>query len=289
MNRPMVVALLVVTIGCGSRGPGPVDSLVEAERAFAADAAERGIPTAFLAVLADDAVVFTPDAVPGRERYEAMPDGLARLSWEPRVAEASIAGDLGFTTGPFTFRASPEEPPLHGHYLSVWHRADGQGPWRLITDIGTPHDPVDPEPFSFRDARGSRGRGAAEGGAESLVDADAPPVTLDLDPIEVCRASAAPDYRFLYPDRPPAIGVAPACAARSDLLASTRAVGRAGRVSVTGDLGFTRGVLRDASLPGDPETHVYVRVWRHRPDGWQRVAEVVLPLPPETAADTTEP
>src|SRR5262245_51009985 len=82
-----------------------LDSLVAAERAFARASKDKGIREAFLEYLADDSIVFRPRAVSGRKWYQDRPESGGHLSWEPAFAEISRGGDLGYTTGPWSFRA----------------------------------------------------------------------------------------------------------------------------------------------------------------------------------------
>jgi ketosteroid isomerase-like protein len=114
------------------------DSLVAAERAFAALSAEKGMKTAFLAHLASDGILFRPHAVNGRSVWESRPEPPATLLWEPSFAEVAGSGDFGWTTGPWELR-SAGNPTGHGHFLSVWKRA-GDGSWRVALDIGISHE-----------------------------------------------------------------------------------------------------------------------------------------------------
>src|SRR5436305_565275 len=77
-----------------------LDSLVAAEKAFAKDAAEKGPHDSFLDFLADDGVMFTPDPVNGKEWLRGHPAQPGLLSWFPVYSEVSLAGDLGYNTGP---------------------------------------------------------------------------------------------------------------------------------------------------------------------------------------------
>jgi ketosteroid isomerase-like protein len=113
-------------------------TVVEAEQAFARAAAELGMRAAFLAHLADDAVVFTPRATDGQEAYGALAESSEVLQWEPAIAESSMADDLGYTTGPYTYRSAPDAPVSgSGWYLSVWQRK-ADGVWKVVLDLGTP-------------------------------------------------------------------------------------------------------------------------------------------------------
>lgn len=156
---PPIVVLLAALFPRPIEEPGAeppyLESLVQAERAFARRATEIGASAAFLEVLAEDAVVFNPGPVHGRELHTTRPWPREYvLEWHPRVAAVSAAGDLGYTSGPYVFRASPEaENAAYGHYFSVWRRESADGPWKLVLDMGTPHAPVGDEEDVISDVR----------------------------------------------------------------------------------------------------------------------------------------
>ena len=87
-------------------------SLIDAERSFAATSVERGMKSAFLANLRDDAVLFRPGPLNGKQLWRNRPDSKGTLAWAPSFAEVSGFGDLGFTYGPWEFRG-PDAPGGH--------------------------------------------------------------------------------------------------------------------------------------------------------------------------------
>src|SRR5436305_10164897 len=120
-----------------------LDSLVAAEKAFAQMAAEKGTRDAFLAFLADDGLVFQPDPVNAKEAWKARQPSPALLSWYPVHSEVSLAGDLGFNTGPFDYRQKPgEKPVVFGQFATIWAR-QADGSWKAVLDLGsaTPEPP----------------------------------------------------------------------------------------------------------------------------------------------------
>lgn len=118
------------------------ESLVAAERAFARQAADEGVRAAFLRHLTEDSVVFAPQPQPGRAVWEARPANADRLEWAPAVAEVALAGDLGYTYGPWRFTPEgAEAPQAHGHYLTVWQK-DVEGTWKVRIDLGIDHAPA---------------------------------------------------------------------------------------------------------------------------------------------------
>src|SRR2546422_3063287 len=152
------VALLAALAGnaaCAAPvGASSLDTLVAAERAFSSLSVARGMKEAFLANLSDDAVVFGPGPVNGKQVWRGRPNPAGTLAWAPDFAEISGAADLGVTSGPWEYRAAPERNPPngYGHFISVWKRAK-DGAWRVAADIGIDHekpalalDAVEPAP-----------------------------------------------------------------------------------------------------------------------------------------------
>lgn len=113
-----------------------VAELLAADRAFAAKAAADGVPAAFNAYAAEDALIVTSDSTStGRAgigaRYQNWPEG-ARLEWAPETGRVSTRGDMGWTWGNSTYIA-PDGARQAGRYISVWTR-DLDGEWRYAFD-----------------------------------------------------------------------------------------------------------------------------------------------------------
>jgi ketosteroid isomerase-like protein len=119
-----------------SPGPNALgEELRSADAAFAAVASGRGLQMAYRALATPDVLVFRPGGAPveGRVAVESvMPSAPSRYTLEPARAEASQAGDLGFTYGAYT-EAAGGRPETRGYYLHVWKRL-GDG-WRLAADV----------------------------------------------------------------------------------------------------------------------------------------------------------
>ena len=141
----MPLALLLSSPLAALPAPNPAQpSLVAAEYAFAEKASAQGIRTAFMEYLRPDSLVFIPKAVNGHDYYRTQLEIGAKLDWSPVVAEVSLAGDLGFTSSPFTWRAGKDEPiGAFGWSVTLWQR-EGSNPWKARLDIGIPTpDPSD--------------------------------------------------------------------------------------------------------------------------------------------------
>ncbi len=129
---------------------------MNAELAFAKMADEQGTQAAFLSVLDDMGVLFRPGPVNGKAWLRQQKPDASKLTWFPTFVEVSEEGDLGYSTGPYQWRAHAEsKQAAHGHFVSVWgHRA---GRWQLLLDMGSPHAaPGEEDPiFEPENAKGA--------------------------------------------------------------------------------------------------------------------------------------
>lgn len=289
---------LLLTLGsprhASAPAPGKPDpalrSLVLAEQAFARASVERGMREAFLEFLADDAVIFRPGPVLARPWFEARPAEAGRLSWEPLHADVSLAGDLGFTTGPWQFLPAEGEPS-YGHYVTVWRRRAGAA-WRVVVDIGVEHprpeiavgDLTFPKPRSTR-ANRAAGSPSEPAGLEALAAAerDFAGLAAEGSAERACQRHAAGSLRLYREGARPLRGRGPACQAlaRSGERATSRPAGMA--VSDSLDLGYVYGTLEFApAAEGRPaEPGSFLRVWKEAEEGvWELVLDVAVPHPP---------
>lgn len=113
-----------------------VAELLEADRAFSAMAQAEGVPAAFNAYAAEDALIVTGrETLTGRAGiaagYQTWPAN-ARLEWTPQTGRVSARGDMGWTWGTSSYTA-PDGARTPGRYVSIWTR-DVDGNWRYSFD-----------------------------------------------------------------------------------------------------------------------------------------------------------
>jgi ketosteroid isomerase-like protein len=273
-----------------------LDSLVAAEKAFAKDAAEKGTHDSFLDFLADDGVMFTPDPVNGKEFLRGKPGSPGLLSWFPVYSEVSLAGDLGYNTGPFEFRqAAGEKPGGIGLFSTVWKRQP-DGSWKALVDLGTPGSPPSSGTIALK--------GPARVAAADLskVDAAAEKTSLLLAERTLDRATRlqgasgigqflADDAQLLRARRPAIAGKAPIQAALAEDKAPIGWEPAGSGISRSADLGYIFGTAKEReSGPESPwvKTGNYLRVWRKGADGAWKVAFDVLSPRPKPAPKPAE-
>ncbi len=287
------VAMVVLSAAPAAADSGGLDSLVAAERAFAALASSHGMKHAFLTYLAPEAVVFQPRATPGRALWESRPDAKGTLLWAPAFAAVSSAGDFGYSSGPWEFRPpadsagtpSPPESWAHGQFNSVWSWDKRDG-WRVIADIGVSH----PRPArggvanveltagpTLRPKTMRTGRRDLPGEDERLSR-----LMSERGAREALAALGASDLRLNTDGRLPALGL-DAAQTRLDSLGGAYEYRTEGsEIARSGDLGYTYGLAARRLTPGaaPADTSVYLHVWRQEAGRHWRLALAVLnPLP----------
>jgi len=105
------------------------------EGRFAELSRRQGARTAFLAFLADDAVVLQPGPVPGRPAWQAAGELPGTLDWSPDAVGIARDGALGFSTGPWQLTPpDAARPSVEGRYMTVWRRSAGV--WKVVFDGG---------------------------------------------------------------------------------------------------------------------------------------------------------
>lgn len=273
----------VMLVACAEKLPeAHVLPLVEAERAFSHDAGDRGVRSAFLEHLADEAIVFRPGPVPGPIYYRDHPERGGSRTWDPSYAEMSEGLDFGYTLGPYEAR-TPEGELRHGHYVSVW-RKQKSGRWRVVIDGGNHHPaPLQvAETFEYRPLPTGRGTPTPTDTASEWVRLQTAEKALISALTDKSRGSqallqfATPDVRYFPAGAFPVAGrgaVEAALLGQKDELTFEPA---GGGIASTADLGFTYGkATRKAAANAPLRDGGYLRIWRRTSGGvWQVALEL---------------
>ncbi len=257
------------------------ESLAASERAFARHSVEHGMRAAFLEYFADDGINFAPDPGNTRQRFRARPDAIEPfvLDWHPAIAAVARAGDLGFTTGPYTItgRAPAVREPAQGIFFSVWRR-QADGSWRVIVDGGVPTNaPVPDAAFGEDPHPPSPSAVAADALGQSTVFAlEAQPLFGEPRAANGYAALLADDARLVIGPTPPRLDRDAILAQLAERALRFRWETLAAGVSRSDDLGYSYGRLHLIDAPGKSPGH-YVHVWmRDRGGRWRIVAELML-------------
>ena len=117
------------------------NEIVQVELDFAATAKKEGVPKAFLAYAADDAVLQRGNKIiNGKQAIKVYFDRQTlrevKLEWAPDFVDVSDAGDLAYTYGKYTFSAKDSTgKPIEasGIFHTVWKRQQ-DGSWKYVWD-----------------------------------------------------------------------------------------------------------------------------------------------------------
>ena len=250
-------------------------SLIEAERAFAAQSMASDMASAFIANFADDGVLLGGGGwVTARAAFGGQPAPPVALDWAPAHVEVAASGELGLSTGPWirTSRANPAAPAAHGDFVSVWRRHAG-GPWKVEVDFGVSHSQATPLPKSVEVVPPS-----APESSNTLEDAEARFVAASM--LEGARAAyathALPRLLLYREGHAPWRGKASAVSALDDRRTLWLADARA--ASAANDFGYVRGTYADAGDPAKVRGY-FLRVWRRDAAGWGIALDVARPGP----------
>ncbi len=261
-------------------------SLVAAEKGFAQMAVEKGVRDAFVANLADDAIVFNPGPVKGKELYLKRPASEARLTWQPIFADVADAGDIGYTTGPWEFRAHAGDAKASGfgQFVSVWKK-QAEGDWKVILDGGIENPaPVDKQlaveilPNEYRNERKTdlkAARGAFAAAEKEFSDASA------KDAEAALIDASAENIRIFREGRFPAVGRDAARLMLGYDHGKMTAKRIDGGISRSGDLAYSYGEYSNERQDGI-ERGYYVTIWKLSVGGdWKLAVDVRKAQPPE--------
>jgi hypothetical protein len=123
-------ALLLAAVSMSS------PSVVDAERAYAAMAQEKGQWSAFRTTAAPGAVMFVPDPVDAADFLKGRTNPPVAVKWQPAQSYLSCDGKTGANLGPW------QRPKAVGYFTTVWTRSGGT--WRWNVDFGDKLDTAMP-------------------------------------------------------------------------------------------------------------------------------------------------
>jgi ketosteroid isomerase-like protein len=240
----------------------------------------------FLANLGEEAIMFAPEPTAAVAHWEASEDAPGLLTWRPETADASTAGDIGFTTGPWELRSdgASGEAVAFGHYVSVWLRSP-DAEWKVAFDAGVPHAPVDVLGTEVEMRGVVRTDAPLESPAvfEDVLDAERLLWTEARNRgfPEALEGALTHDSYVLrtgeLPARGPSAGRA-LVSGESD--PAWEPAG--GYIAESGDLAYTYGTAFYRGEDGSTVTSKssYVRIWEYLPGGaWKIVIDMTSPIP----------
>lgn len=294
LSITLLSALLLSAVSYAQTVTSPLRQMVETEQAFSKRAEEKDTRDAFMSFIADDGLLFRPNAVNGKKWMQDHPvptsDKHPLLAWQPVFARMAASGDLGFTTGPWEFKndKSDATPAGYGHFVTVWKRQP-DGSWKFAVDLGISHPEsggplrrwqVSEEPV----AKSSKVINVPEE-QKKLSDQDRAFSEQGLKSglVKAFTSFAAADVRLYRNQLLPLVG-------RDESLGYLNSVKQnyvwkpaQSDVSQAGDLGYTVGTY-EAVAPNGPSGKVtelgnYLRIWQKQNGSWRIVLDVTNPVP----------
>ena len=136
MKLVLLISALLIRSVSFAQPNETLQSLVNAEKAFAQISKDKSTKDAFSTYMSDSGFIFQAGPVLGKKFWQEAEQGTDLLTWEPIFADISSSGDLGYTTGPWEFRAKRDDtnPAAGGYYVSVWKKEIND--WKVALDIG---------------------------------------------------------------------------------------------------------------------------------------------------------
>jgi ketosteroid isomerase-like protein len=278
---------LILGMASVVHGQSALQEMVKTEQAFSKMAEEKNTREAFLAFIADDGLLFRPGAVNGKKwmlEHPAPPtDKKPLLAWQPSFAGMSASGDMGFTTGPWEFKADvkDEKPAGYGHFVTVWKK-QVDGTWKFVVDLGVSH-PMSGGPQTLWQPAEENKKTSFKAvdtakALQALLDRDRSYAAdqTKQEQAKVYLVYASPDVRLYRPSELPYIGrkAASEALAKAPRQFVWQPIG--GDVSRAGDLGYTHGTFDIENDTNVVKEHgSYVRIWKKENGAWRIVMDVI--------------
>ena len=297
MKKLICSTLLLAFVSLGfsqqAKEKSALQSMVDTELAFAKMAADEGIRPSFMAFIAEDGILFRPRAVKGKQWMIDHPlpasDKHPLLSWYPAVADMARAGDMGYTTGPWEFKADVKDakPVAFGNFLTVWKR-QADGSWKFAIDLGIsgpqPNQTIAPWQAPRNSKQETKAAHASVEAEQALLRAkegEFSKLSAARDAQTAFNSFASSDVRVFRDEKLPFIGKAAGLTALPANSSVWTWEPDFADVSSSGDLGYTYGTYRIASKDTPSkivESGNYYRIWKKQAGKWLVVADLTNPV-----------
>lgn len=276
---PLFTSALTLAMPSQQAAPQDVDTIVAAERAFAADVAAIGVGRAFLKWGEPGALILSSRGVNPVEAVFAdqpPPPTERTLVWWPNWIAVSRAGDLAISNGPVE-----QGGARSGYFLTIWRR-QADGDWRWLADGGAQADASaapgpDQPPSVVPEASGA----APEPGEASLIAAEAGfAAAARVNQAEAHLSVLGAGARLLLPSTPPLNGAEQIREGLGQWPSIwTFAPPVQTGVAASGDLGWAYGAVTWPAGDGAGQGW-YLRVWRAEDGRWTLMYEQIVPQRP---------
>ena len=117
-----------------------IEGLINAEKSFAAYSVAHGTKDAFLKFADSTGIVFDQGKpVNAIAIWNKKEKRQGVLNWHPQFAGIAMSGNLGYTSGPWTFSLN-DTIVARGQYSTIWH-INKDGEWKFLLDLGVNNTP----------------------------------------------------------------------------------------------------------------------------------------------------
>jgi hypothetical protein len=278
--KPFILIVAILATATGIAAQPELQPLIEAQRSFGQSATDKGMKTAFLEVLKDDAIVFEPGPVNGKVYWEYQKsDPSTLLERTVTYSDIDANGLLGYTTGNWrTYQKGKSEGlAKFGQYVTIWERGQN-GKFMASVDIAVTHDKLSfsetDKPILTKQKRDVNLR------ARSPVDNLSSFLRLSMTNARLGGAYdkfAADDVRILREGAPPIIGKKTAVKAMDDYISVM--FPRKYALFQSTDMAYTWNPCNfDNSNEGMVEGNC-LHIWKLRKKKWYIVLGVFAPIP----------
>lgn len=262
-----------------------LNALIATEYSFVSAAAEIGTRDAFLKFVADDGIIFRPNAVNGKTFLSNAPKRPGLLSWYPTYAGISRDGDLGFTTGPADFKKDKDSSSIwFGNFSTVWQQ-QANGEFKFVIDMGNsnskPTEQYVPLKFEMMESNSSSLRkGVKRIKSDELFNNDKT-LTMIIPKVGIAstyKKFISEESRLLRDKFYPLVGTS----AIADYLSKKNGTyvfnSIGGKISSSKDIGFTYGELIISNAESDNGKYNYMHIWKKEGKRWIIIIDVTNKL-----------
>lgn len=260
-----------------------LQSMVNAEEAFARMASEKNTKDAFLFYLSDDAVTVGPHGpLVGKSAIKKRPANASLLSWNIAYCDIASSGDFGYTTGPWEFRPSRDSLPVaFGEFHSIWKK-QYDGSWKNFLDIGIDHPGPSHEAMRTSSkplSAPAKKVPAVEAIVSLMKEENAFLESYKKNGLAAYKTVASSEIRYSREGEMPAVTTAQKAAFMKSAHPYFNPQLVDGGIAPSGDMGYVYGTVTAVLLMDDKQESkqaTYLRVWK-KEDGktWKIVLDVI--------------
>ncbi|HEX8263822.1 MAG TPA: nuclear transport factor 2 family protein [Pyrinomonadaceae bacterium] len=277
--RILLILFFICQISVAAQNDSALNEVVAAEKAFAAMAAEKGTNPAFVEYAAPEGLVFNQKPVNARDFYGKRPANSSLLAWSPNFAGISYTGELGFTTGNWSFhpKGKTDAPTAFGEFATVWKRQP-DGKYKFVVDMGIQHAKYETEIVPQTPFLAGKADKKSDAQNWQKLENDFADSLKKNGIVKTYDRLLAENSRLLRENHFPFVGRKEALRAVSIEKYSLNSKPINGELS--GDFAYAYGEYELTDSTNKAQHGFYLRVWKQTAKGWQIALDVLHPAPP---------